>query len=166
MVVEYGVLMPVTPSDLDLGTLALFVGQACGDEVREALARGGFDDVRVSHGYVFQHLVEGPRPITELARRLEVSQQAASKAVSELVELGYLALSDDEGDARRKQVRLSKKGEDVISAARRARAAQGRRLEKRFGAAELARCHRLLTAILDELGGTPAVRGRRVRAPR
>jgi DNA-binding MarR family transcriptional regulator len=158
--------MPVELSQLDLGTLALFVGQACGDEVQSVLARRGFDDVRVSHGYVFQHLVEGPRPITELARRLEVSQQAVSKTVAEMVRLGYVELSGDEADARRKQVGLSKRGKAVIEAARRARAAQEARLERRFGAAELARCRRLLATILDGLGGTDAVRNRRVRAPR
>ena len=166
MIVDYGRCMPVELSQLDLGTLALFVGQACGDEVQAVLARRGFDDVRVSHGYVFQHLVEGPRPITELAHRLEISQQAVSKTVAELVSLGYVELAGDEADARRKQVRLSKRGQSVIEAARKARGAQEARLEMSFGAAELARGRRLLAAILEDLGGTDAVRNRRVRAPR
>jgi hypothetical protein len=37
------------------------------------------DDLRFADGFVFQQLVPGPLPIGALARRLGVSQQAASK---------------------------------------------------------------------------------------
>ncbi len=158
---------PPEPAELDLGTLALFVGQACAEAVQRDLARLGFGDVRFSHGYLFQHLVSAEgRAITELARRLGVSQQAASKSIAEVERLGYVEMVRDPTDARRRIVRLTRRGRAVIMAARRARLRLERTLTREHGARALAGCKATLAAILDGLGGTEAVRQRRIRAPR
>ena len=73
---------------LDLGYLAFFLGLRVNQLVLEQMHAAGFDNVRESHGYVIQRLIEEERTITELARRMEVTQQAASKFVAELVVLG------------------------------------------------------------------------------
>ena len=78
------------PAQLDVVLAALFAGLALNERVTERLHADGFEDVRFSHGFVFQHLVPGPLAVGELARRMGVSQQAASKAAAELERLGYV----------------------------------------------------------------------------
>jgi DNA-binding MarR family transcriptional regulator len=156
----------VDPAGLDLGYLALFVGHAVNAAVQDALAGRGHGDLRTSHGFVFQHLVAGARTIGELAERMAVTQQAASKTVAELEGLGYVERTADAGDARVRRIALSARGRAAIAAGRKARAALERRLEARCGAAAIAAARRTLVAALDELGGADAVRARRVVAPR
>jgi DNA-binding MarR family transcriptional regulator len=150
--------------ELDLGYLAQFVGMRFNELVLERAEAEGYGDLRHAHGYVFQHLIEGPRRITELAERMGVTQQAVSKSVAELVELGYLT-SDVGGDRRARQIALSKRGHAAVAQVRKTRARIEARVLAKHGA-EVARAKALLAAVLDELGGTEAVRSRRVREPR
>ena len=70
--------------------------------------------VRVAHTSVFPHIdLEGTR-LTDLARRLGVSKQAAGQLVDELEEMGMLERSADPADARAKLVRFSKRGEEAL----------------------------------------------------
>lgn len=156
---------PVDLGALDLGTLALFVGQAAAEAVREGLADQGHPALRVSHGYVVQHLLAGPRAVSELAALLGVTQQAASKAVLELEELGYVASRPDAEDGRRRLVELSPRGLAVVESARRARRRLEEKLVRKHGAREVTRAKALLAAVLEDLGGAEAVRKRRVRSP-
>jgi DNA-binding MarR family transcriptional regulator len=154
------------PLQLDTGTLALFVGQAAAALVQEQLAAQGFGDLRFSHGYVFQHLIDGEPTVGELATQLGMTQQGASKAVAELERLGYCERVPGAGDARIRRVRLTGRGQDAVAAARRARADVDERLASRFGEQRLAEHRELLARLLDELGGTAAVQRRAVRPPR
>jgi DNA-binding MarR family transcriptional regulator len=66
--------------------------------------------VRVAHTSLLPHVdLEGTR-LTELARRLGVTKQAAGQLVDELVEMGVLERVPDPADARAKLVRFSKQG--------------------------------------------------------
>ncbi|MFO0672007.1 MAG: helix-turn-helix domain-containing protein [Polyangiaceae bacterium] len=154
------------PRDLDVGTLALFVGQAFVDEVRRRVEAKGLSGLRVSHGYVIQHLVTSPRTISELATRMGVTQQAASKSVAELEALGYVERRVAPEDARVRTVALSARGEEAVRAARAARSALERELARRHGDDAIRRARRLLADLLTDLGGVPSVRARRVRPPR
>jgi DNA-binding MarR family transcriptional regulator len=156
----------VDPLKLDTGTLALFVGQAAAALVQEQLAAQGFGDLRFSHGYVFQHLIDGEPTVGELAAQLGMTQQGASKAVVELERLGYCERVPDAADARIRRVRLTGRGQEAVAAARRARANLDERLASRFGKRRLAEHRDLLARLLDELGGTAAVQRRAVRPPR
>ena len=150
--------------DLDLGHLTLFLGLRVNQLVMIQMAREGFRNLRESHGYVIQHLIQSERSITELARRMAVSQQAASKSVAELVRLGVLEQSPGT-DRRSKAIRLSKKGWNGVQAARRIRARIHRRLQQAIGKRESDRIKKSLIACLDEIGGGEAIRSRRVRQP-
>ena len=152
------------PEGLDLGYLSLFVGLRFNELVLEALLAAGFTGIRHAHGYVFQHLLADPMAVSELARHLGVTQQAASKSVAELTSLGYL---EDTGsvDARVRRVALSERARAAIEKTRSIRAGYQRRLSKKHGT-ELARACRLLASVLEDLGGAEAVRTRKVRAPR
>ncbi|WP_434425757.1 MarR family winged helix-turn-helix transcriptional regulator [Nannocystis pusilla] len=156
----------VDPRALDLGHLALFVGLAFADKAQAELAAAGFAELRFSHGFVIQHLIGAERTIGELATRLQVTQQAASKAVVELEALGYVERFADEADARVRRVRLTARGQAAVTRSRKARAALQRRLVARHGEAALAACQAVLADVLDTLGGADAVRSRRVLAPR
>jgi DNA-binding MarR family transcriptional regulator len=157
--------MAYEPADADLSLAAMFAGWAMSDEVLRRLAADGMKDLRLADGVVFQHLIEQPRSITEIARRIEVTQQAASKAVADLERRGYVTGARDPADRRARLIALTARGERAIARARRHRADLERELADRFGARRTTAARRLLLEIVAELGGEPAIRGRRVRPP-
>jgi DNA-binding MarR family transcriptional regulator len=154
------------PAAADLVLAAAFADWALTDELQRRLAADGFADARVADGVVYQHLVEAPRSIGALAERLGVSQQAASKAVADLERRGYVLRRPDPADARSRLVALTTRGEDLIAAGRRHRAAITEELAARLGPRRLESARRLLLEVAGALGATDAVRRRRVRPPR
>jgi DNA-binding MarR family transcriptional regulator len=149
---------------LDLGYLALFLGQRVNELVVQRLVRAGFTNVRESHGYVVQHLIECERSISDLARRMGVTQQAASKTVAEMIRLGILEARTEE-DRRAKVIRISERGWKSIHFSRRARADFDRRLTRVVGIDRYRRVKVGLIACLTELGGVQRIQSRRVRRP-
>lgn len=154
----------VIPTELDLGYLGFFLGLRMNELVAQSLVSAGFERVRQSHGYVIQHLIEQDRTITELANRMEVTQQAASKIVGEMVELGILESVVAE-DRRARHIRLSERGWQSVRLARKARRKVEARLIAKTGAAYIAAKETLLEC-LTELGGLQRIRSRRIREPR
>jgi DNA-binding MarR family transcriptional regulator len=153
------------PRDADLPLAALFAGWAMADEVQRRIAADGLDDLRMADGVVFQHLVPGALAIGKLAARLGVSQQAASKSVADLERRGYVLRDADPADGRARHAVLTERGEAAIAAGRRHRAAIQAELAARLGAERVEGARRALVDVLEALGGTAAVRGRRVRPP-
>ena len=111
------------------------------------MKKAGFKNARESHGYLIQHLIESERTITELARRMEVSQQAASKSVAELIRLGFLD-AVPATDRRAKRIRLSRHGWKCVRTARQLRSRIDRRLAKSLGAGDYNRTKASLIACL------------------
>lgn len=153
----------VEPAGLDVGHLALFLGLRVNALVRQRLVAAGFSHVRESHGYVVQHFIDADRSITELAARMGVSQQAASKVVAELADLGVLRVAAG-ADRRAKRVALSARGREAVQAARRARATVDARLARALGA-DYDAVRSGLVRGLRALGGVTQIRRRAVRAP-
>src|SRR4051794_16591261 len=112
----------VADDQLDLSLAAFLAGLALTEEVERRVQADGFPTVRLSQGFVIQHLLAGPLAIGELARRLGVTQQGASKAAADLVEAGLAERMPDAGDARVRRVGLSVQGQAAVEAARRVRA--------------------------------------------
>jgi DNA-binding MarR family transcriptional regulator len=79
------------------------------------LARQGHPDARPAHGLTLQAI--GPAGVTasELGRRLGVSKQAAGKTVDRLEKLGYVTRAGDDRDARRKLIRLTGRGVELLN---------------------------------------------------
>jgi DNA-binding MarR family transcriptional regulator len=150
--------------DLDLGHLALFLGLRVNQLVMAQMARAGFRNLRESHGYLIQHLIGSDRTITELAHRMGVSQQAASKAVAELIRLNVLEESIGE-DRRSRVIRLSSRGWKGVQASRKIRTKIHQRVQKAIGKREYDRTKMTLIAALEKFGGAEAIRTRRVRQP-
>jgi DNA-binding MarR family transcriptional regulator len=153
------------PPGLDLAYLAFFLGLRVNELVMGRVATAGFKGVRESHGYLIQHLIESERSITDLAKRMDVTQQAASKVVAELIGLGILEAAPAK-DRRAKRIRLSQRGWNCVRLGRRARALIDRRLVNAAGAKNYEIAKSILVTYLQALGGMDRIRSRRVRAPR
>jgi DNA-binding MarR family transcriptional regulator len=153
----------VSDDQLDFAVVAQLAGLALTDRALDLLHARGHTALRVSHGYVFQHLVEGPVTVGELAARLGVSQQAVSKTTAELAAAGYVQRIPDATDGRVRRIGLTDRGHAAVRDAREVRAELVARLTDRLGADRVESARRTLLAALDLAGGTAAVRRRRVR---
>ena len=158
--------MPSIPPDQDLVLLFTALNAACDAEVVRRMAVAGFSDVRPAHGYVFQHLVEGPKRITELARLLGMTAQGASKLVIELEQLGYVSRRADPTDQRNRFVALTDRGRAAIEAGRTARAAITADLRGVLGAPAADRLIEDLQRLAEHTGGLRELLARRLRPGR
>lgn len=145
---------------LDLAQLARAYAATFDDRVLRRLRQAGFE-VRLSDGYVIQHLVDGPCPVGALAERLEVSQQAASKRIRDLEARGLVERAPS-GDARVRAVQLSARGRACLGLSRRVRRAMDASIRRTVGAADAAAARRALARAIERLGGAERVRGRRL----
>ena len=127
--------------------------------------KAGFEGVRESHGYVIRHLIEAERTVTELATRMEVTQQAASKVVAELLNLRIVEAIPAK-DRRAKRIRLSQRGWQCVQLGRRARTHIDNRLVRAVGRKSYENAKLTLLTCLRALGGGERIRSRRMRPPR
>jgi DNA-binding MarR family transcriptional regulator len=151
------------PADL-ISQIAL-LGAAVNQRVAAGLAGAGFDTLRPGHGYVIQRLLTGPQQISAMAADLGVSQQAVSKTVKELVRLGFVTQTIDDGDSRRRPVSLTDRGRAAVDRARLIRADIERRLADAVDPADLAAARSVIEALLDQFELTEHVARRTVPAP-
>lgn len=89
------------------------------DALHAELARRGHPDARPLHGFVLQAVGPDGTTAVELGHRLGVTKQAAAKHVASLERLGYLERAADPADARRKVVRRTGHGTDLLAASAR-----------------------------------------------
>jgi DNA-binding MarR family transcriptional regulator len=150
--------------ELPLTYLAQFVGAKAGERVLAELRQKGHATVRPSHGYVIQHLLGGPRSITELAELLGVTQQAVSKSVGELARAGYVKTVRSE-DARVRRIALSARGLACVEATREARRALEAELSATLGKRRFEETRKGLIKLVTHLGLADDVRLRRIRPP-
>lgn len=96
--------------------LLLFAGfRSLIDQLHAELAAQGHPEVRPAHGFAMQAIGRDGATASELGRRLGISKQAAGKTVDRLASLGYVERVDDAADARRKLIRLTDRGVDVLT---------------------------------------------------
>jgi DNA-binding MarR family transcriptional regulator len=81
------------------------------------LAEHGFSDLRPTFGLPLRSLHERPRTLTELARELGVSKQAAAKVVGELEQRGLIERRPSPADGRATLLHLSSSGRSLVAAA-------------------------------------------------
>src|SRR3954451_2175526 len=103
--------------DKDLTLWVTLLAEVFNQETLAAL-RVDHPDVRSSHGFLFQQLVDGPRPVGEIAANLGVTSQAISKMVRELEALEYVERVVDALDARVRRVDLTARGRAAIQVGR------------------------------------------------
>ena len=165
MVVKSSKAEDVALHQLDLPYLAFFLGLRVNELVMARTSKGGFTGVRESHGYTIQHLIESDRTITELAKRMQVTQQAASKIIAELVRLGIVEAAPAK-DKRTKRIRLSQRGWECVQLGRRTRAQIAGHLIRAAGRRSYERAKSTLLNCLQALGGIERIRSRLIRTPR
>lgn len=107
--------MSSDPPGYELPLLLLAAFRGLVDDLHAELARRGHPDARPLHGFVFQAIGPDGTTATELGRRLQISKQAAGKTLEGLERLGYVARAADPRDARRRIVRLTGRGEDMLA---------------------------------------------------
>lgn len=96
--------------------LLLFAGfRSIIDQLHAELAEQGHPDARPAHGFALQAVGPQGASASEVGRRLGVSKQAAGKTIDRLEALGYVLRVDDPLDARRKLVRLTPSGVDLLA---------------------------------------------------
>jgi DNA-binding MarR family transcriptional regulator len=117
------------------------------DEVTVELARRGHPGVRPAHEFALRAIDGGADTASELGRRLSVTKQAAAKTLVALEEMKYVDREADSGDARRKRIRVTPHGHELMAVGGRLFDDVRKRWAKRIGAQELA----TLEAQLNEL---------------
>jgi DNA-binding MarR family transcriptional regulator len=96
--------------------LLLFAGfRTIIDRLHAELAEQGHPDVRPAHGFALQAIGLDGATASEIGRRLGISKQAAGKTTDRLAALGYVERVDDAEDGRRKLIRLTSRGVDVLT---------------------------------------------------
>lgn len=107
-------MVEATPGyELPLQLFAAF--RAIIDAAHADLARAGHPDIKPMHGFVFQAIGTNGTTAVELGARLGVSKQAAGKTIANLEKQGYVERASDPHDARRKIVRLTARGLDMLA---------------------------------------------------
>jgi DNA-binding MarR family transcriptional regulator len=156
---------PVSDDDArpDLVLLLSACATRLNDDVLARVRAEVGDDVTYRDGYVFQHLVPGPRSVTALGGLLGVTQQAASKQVADLEARGLVDRRPDPHDARARLVSLTRRGRRAVVAARTARAAIVADLEASVGRQMVASLDDVLGAVSDATGALDHLMARRVR---
>ena len=153
----------LNPHELDLPTLVALAGAAANEHLLSRLREQGYAGVRTSYGYVIQNLIEQTPTVGELATRLGVTQQAASKAVLEMEALGLVSRIPDEADSRVRRVTLTEHGQALLEAGRAARAELERAVAADLG--DLSDAKRVLVSLLEHTGALAAVTRRQARPP-
>jgi len=80
------------------------------DAIQDGVARRGFGDVRIVHGFAFVRISAGDATIAALAEYLGVTKQAAAQLVQQLEERGYVTRRPHPHDARASLLALTARG--------------------------------------------------------
>ena len=95
---------------LDLPVLLLGAARALVDGIDAGVRARGFADLRPAHGFAFALISAGGATVVELAQHLDVTKQAASQMVEDLVSKGYVERRPHPDDARARLIVLTEKG--------------------------------------------------------
>lgn len=98
----------------ELPVLLLGAFQAMTDEAHRRLADAGHPGGTAALGFAMQAIGPGATA-AEVGRSLGVSKQAAAKTIDRLVSLGYVQISADPTDARRKVVTATRRGHAMLT---------------------------------------------------
>jgi DNA-binding MarR family transcriptional regulator len=94
----------------DLPALLLSAARGLVDGIDAGVRARGFTDLRPAHGFAFTLISRGGATVVELARHLDVTKQAASQMVEELIGKGYVDRRPHPADARARLIVLTDRG--------------------------------------------------------
>jgi DNA-binding MarR family transcriptional regulator len=106
------------PSENPYGFVILLelVFQCIVRSLYERLALEGYDDIRLTHGYVLYRLNFSGATITELAKLLGMTKQGASQLIDHLEQHNYVTRQPHPSDRRGKIVILTDRGRTCLHA--------------------------------------------------
>lgn len=113
------------------------------DELHDHLRTLGFDDVRPLHGFALQAIDDGIS-ITEFARRLGVTKQAAAKTVASMEQLHLVQRHVNPSDTRATVITRTDRADEILSESGRFFARKEHEWQRMFGPEQFA-------ALLDAL---------------
>ncbi len=155
--------MPLSPDFADPrpGQVPLLLAvayRAMTDQFHARLAELGREPLRPAHGYTFRYLASHPEATTiRLAAQLGVTKQAASKAVAELEDWGYVERRPHATDKRAQVLALTARGHEYLELADRLWAEAEEQLADVIGTERLAALDRDLRAYIAAVHGDQAV---------
>lgn len=103
-------------SGAELALLLLAGFRALVEHAQRELTDRGYPDHRPVHDFAMRAIASGADTAAELARRLQVSRQAAAKTITILQARGYVTTEDDPADRRRKRLVVTDRGFDLLRA--------------------------------------------------
>jgi DNA-binding MarR family transcriptional regulator len=134
-----------------IGLLLRLLSQHYQQEMEDALAAGGFDDIGPSAANVFPFVSPEGATISELAELAHVRKQTMAQAVDQLERTGYVERRPNPSDKRSQLIFLTARGRTVPKVTH----AAARRVEEHWadltGADELEALKRSLAHLLGEL---------------
>jgi DNA-binding MarR family transcriptional regulator len=133
----------------DLGILVLLAYQGFVRQLHDEMGRRGHDDLGRSDGVVFRMLNAGPRTVSDLAGRLEVTKQGMAQIIEDIERRGYVVRRPDPDDGRARLVELSARGRAALEVARQFH----RDYERRLLAAHGPDAIRTLRSLLEDMAG-------------
>lgn len=101
-------------SGADLALLLLGGFRSLVSDVQQELARRGYEDVRPVHEFAIRAIAGGADSASDLGRRTAVTKQSAAHSIAVLQQRGYVSRQADPADARRKRLRVTQRGVDLL----------------------------------------------------
>ena len=98
----------------NLRQLLLRASRAINQDVTSALHAAGFKDLKNSQVFCLAHIDLNGTSVVDLAESSNISKQAASKLVGELVALGFLSTSRAPSDGRAILVQFTPRGRALM----------------------------------------------------
>jgi DNA-binding MarR family transcriptional regulator len=157
------VSLTISQPSPDFAILVTAAARAVADELLDAMAAAGLDEVRSNHGFVIRALAEGGLPLTELAARLGVSKQSAQQVVDEMERRRLVERVPSKEDRRSKTIRLTARGKEVRRTALAASERMEADLRHALGDAPVDTARAALERFIDQHGGLEEVRAGRAR---
>jgi DNA-binding MarR family transcriptional regulator len=154
-------------ADLTTPDLAILIAasyRVVTDRLQQAMAKAGLEDMRPAFGYVIRALANGQLSVSELARVLDVTKQAASQTVDEMERAGFVERRPSSSDRRMKALALTAKGRRVRETALRTSAAMEAELAATLGARTVKQARRALVAFVEAHGDLEHLAAQRSRA--
>src|SRR4051794_586006 len=121
------------------------------EELHRRIAERGHPHVRAPHGDVFAFLDADGTPVSELARRAQVTKQSMAELVAHLERHGYVERVPDPRDRRARLVRPTARGREVYAIAREIIAELEREWTEGLGETKMRRLRSLLEELNDTL---------------
>ncbi len=100
---------------LTLGTRLRRLGEMVQANTQLIMQERGIDLPAAHYPFLAAIDRNGPLTVGELADVIGISQPGATRTIGQLAEAGLLDLSVSDGDQRRKQVSLTKAGQDLVA---------------------------------------------------